>query len=86
MARAYHGEGNPAILQGRWSKDSSKWVLLIVDALAMGALWILASGARFTYSRFDYLGYARAAYVVALLPYIAVTSLAVINNLVLGTA
>lgn len=57
--------------------------LLVADVLAVGILWLLAAGARIAYSRFGYHGYARAAYVAMLLPYVAVASFATVNNLVL---
>ncbi|MDO8751808.1 MAG: hypothetical protein Q7K03_11825 [Dehalococcoidia bacterium] len=57
--------------------------LLVADFLAVGILCLLAVGARIAYSRFGYHGYARAAYVATLLPYVAVASFATVNNLVL---
>ena len=68
---------------GHWALQTGGFkALLITEILAVGILWLLAAGARIAYSRFGYHGYARAAYVAMLLPYLAVASLAVINNLV----
>ena len=56
--------------------------LLMMDILEVGALYLLATSARFAYSRFGYFGYARAAYVVMLFPYVVAAFLATTNNLV----
>ena len=58
--------------------------LLVTDVLAVGILWLLATGARSAYSRSGCYGYARAAYVVTLLPYAVAASLATVNNLALA--
>jgi len=72
---------------GHWALQTGGFkALLVEDALAVGVLWLLAAGTRSAYSRFGYTGYARAAYVAVLLPYMAVALFAVINNLMLAIA
>lgn len=80
--RPYLFESGPL---GHWALHLGGFkAMLITDFLAVGILWLLATGARIGYSRFGYHGYARAAYVVTLLPYAVAASLATVNNLALA--
>ena len=57
--------------------------LYIMDAVAVGLLCLVAVTARFLYARFGFTGYARAAYVLVLVPYAIAAFAAVVNNLVM---
>ncbi len=70
---------------GHWALHMGGFkALLITEFVAVGILCLVAVGARIAYSRFGYHGYARAAYVAALLPYTVAASLATVNNLTLA--
>ena len=59
-------------------------LLLLVNALAAGTLSAIAAAARYFYARSGLGGYARAAFVVILVPYLVGTTAVVINNIALG--
>jgi hypothetical protein len=58
--------------------------LLLVDVLAAVAMSAIAISTRYLYLRSGLSGYARAAFVVLLLPYVVTTAIAVVNNVRLG--
>ena len=57
--------------------------LYIVNALGVGFLCVVAIGASRLYTRLGLGGFARAAYVMALVPYAVASFVAVANNVVL---
>ena len=57
--------------------------LYIVNALGVGLLVAVAIGASSLYTRLGLTGFARAAYVLALVPYTVASFVAVANNVVL---
>ncbi len=58
--------------------------LYITNALGVGFLVLVAIGTSRLYTRLGLSGFARAAYVVALVPYAVATFAAVTNNVVLA--
>lgn len=58
--------------------------LFIVDIFVVSAMVGIALTARYLYSRSGLKGYARAAFIVLLLPYIVRTVIAVIGNLAIA--
>ena len=56
--------------------------LLLMDVVEVGTLCLLAASARFLYTRFGFNGFARAAFVACLFPYVVAALLATTNNLV----
>lgn len=57
--------------------------LLLLDITAVAGLCLLASTVRYVYARFGFRGFARTAYVAALVPYTLAAFSASVNNLVL---
>ena len=58
--------------------------LLLLDLTAVATMFAVAFAARRLYSRSGYAGFARIAFVVALLPYAISTAGAVFNNVMLA--
>jgi hypothetical protein len=58
--------------------------LLLLDIVAASTMFAVAIAARRLYARRGYSGFARIAFVVALLPYAVVTAAAVFNNIMLS--
>jgi hypothetical protein len=59
------------------------YYLLLIDIVAASILSLLALIVRYFYTKHGYTGYARAAFVIVLAPYIIFTIGAVINNIIL---
>ncbi len=57
--------------------------LFIADLVAMAVMSLLAFAAKHYYARQGLKNYGRAAFVVILIPYIAVTTLVVINTIIM---
>ena len=66
-----------ALRQGGWNS------LYLANALGVGTLCVVAVGASKLYTSVGLRGFARAAYVMALVPYAVATVAAVTNNFVL---
>jgi hypothetical protein len=68
-----------------WALDVGGFAfLLLIDFVAAVVFALLALLARFLYRRAGLPGYARAAFVILLVPYIVRTAVVVINNFILG--
>lgn len=59
-------------------------LLLLVDIAAVGALTIAAMGTRMVFLKWGFSGYARAGFVILLLPYTLMAAIAAVNNVVLA--
>jgi len=57
--------------------------LLLIDILAIMAVFTIAISARFVYVKFGFGGFGRAAFVLTLTPYVIVTMAVIFNNIVL---
>jgi hypothetical protein len=67
-----------------WALDTGGFgFLLLVDFAAASLLSLAAIGARYLYTKFGFKGYGRASFVFLLLPFIAITGFAIINNILL---
>jgi hypothetical protein len=80
--------GNSLLYEGgplaNWSLNTGGYMLLLlVDALAVGALIGLAFATRYVFARRGFDGYGRASFVFMLLPYSVVTFAIIFNNIVL---
>jgi hypothetical protein len=78
-----HGVYESGFLAGRALDRGGFPLLLLVDVLAAAVLSLAAWAARYLYTRHGCRDYGRAAFVLLLLPYIAIAGFAVVNNLVL---
>ncbi len=68
-----------------WALETAGFAgLLLMDIVAASAMFAVAIAARNLYQRRGYSGFARIAFVVALLPYAVVTAAAVFNNIMLA--
>ena len=82
--------GNPHIVESGplagWALRTAGFpFLLLVDVFSAGTMAAIAFTARYAYLRAGLGGYARAAFVVLLLPYAVRTAIAVVNNVRLGS-
>jgi len=80
--------GNPKLIEkgslASWALNTGGFLLLLlIDFLATGALISLALAFRKAFNRHGFDGYARASFVVMLLPYSVVTFAIIFNNIVL---
>jgi hypothetical protein len=67
-----------------WALDRGGFLfLLLIDLMAAVILSLAALAARYIYVKHGCKGYGRAAFVVLLMPYIIITALAILNNLIL---
>ena len=68
-----------------WALETGGFAaLFLMDIVAVTTMFTIAFTARYLYSRFGYGGFARIAFVVALLPYAIATAGAVFNNITLA--
>ncbi len=68
-----------------WALDTAGFGgLLLFDVAAAVAMFAVAFAARHLYARRGYTGFARIAFVIALLPYAISTAGAVFNNIMLA--
>jgi hypothetical protein len=67
-----------------WALDTGGFgFLLLVDFVAASLLSLAAIGVRYLYTRFGFKEYGRASFVFLLLPFIAITGFAIVNNILL---
>jgi hypothetical protein len=67
-----------------WALDIGGFgFLLLIDIAAVAVLSVTALIARYLYTKFGFRGYGRAAFVFLLIPFIAITAFAIVNNIVL---
>ena len=57
--------------------------LFVVDIVAAGVVSLAAFTARYLYIKYGFRDYGRAAFVFLLAPYILITALAIVNNIIL---
>lgn len=81
--------GNEFIGEGgrlaNWALDTGGFAgLFLFDVAAVATMFAVAFAVRRLYSRSGYVGFARIAFVVALLPYAISTAGAVFNNVMLA--
>ncbi|MFC1937143.1 hypothetical protein ACFLWY_01130 [Chloroflexota bacterium] len=57
--------------------------LLLFDVAAASTLLLAAIAVRHLYSRFGFIGFGRAAFVMVLVPYVVITMAVIFNNIVL---
>jgi hypothetical protein len=67
-----------------WALETGGFALLfLVDIVAIGILSLIAAITRSLYLHFGLRGYGRAAFVFLLVPYVVITMIAIINNVLL---
>ena len=67
-----------------WALDRGGFTfLLLVDILTAIVLSLAALVAKYLYTKHGFASYGRASFVFLLLPYIAIASFAIVNNVVL---
>jgi len=80
--KRYLNEGGPL---ASWALEKGGFGgLFLADLAAVTAISIAAIVARFIFLRFGFKGFARAAFVFLLTPYVVMALVAVVNNMVLA--
>ncbi len=80
--KRYLNEGGPL---ASWALEKGGFAgLFLADLAAVTAISVVAIVARLEFRRFGFKGFARAAFVFLLIPYVVMALVAVVNNMVLA--